>query len=596
MKTCPQCRAPTPEQARVCAECSYDFQPAADPLIGKTLRGNFRITERIGAGAMGAIYKAEQTLLGRTVAVKVLHKHLLTDENLLKRFHREAQAAALLKHPNTIDIIEFGQAESGALYIAMEYIAGQDLADALHRDWPLANERVIRIMKQVCLALDQAHEKGIIHRDLKPENIMLERRKGEPDFVKVLDFGIAKIQDPERKGDRFQTIAGLVCGTPEYMAPEQARGEVLDSRCDLYALGVILYQLLTNTFPFTGDSPIAIVTRHLTDQLTPPAALRPDVHAGLADLAMRLMAKDRNDRPATAMAVHELLDTMPADAAAGARGEEPRASRAGARPALGVHDSQTRLFDLHQTLKRPARTAARRSYWPIVVGGAAIALVAAVVAAIVRSEPAPAASPTRATATSAATPTPAAARIEPRDAEPEEPRELGRNLVLSAPSTAPTEPAGVPVAVAPVPVVSAPTVPPEPPPAELPLPPVAKAPEASPKDPKPDGRPKEPKTVVKAPEQAAGDRAARADAAAAKAESAFKAGQYAAAAKAYDEAYRLRPNASLLKKMGYALAKAGDVARACTTFQRYIRALPLEKRTAAMAPLFPYKCTNLSAE
>src|SRR5207249_3389429 len=154
-----------------------------------------------------------------------------SDPTLSKRFHREARAASRLNHPNCISIIDFGQAENGALFIAMEFVDGVDLAELLFRQHPLGTERVLRILKQVCQALDEAHAQTIIHRDLKPENIMIEERRTERDFVKVLDFGIAKLQDPQRDVKvSFQTVAGVVCGTPEYMSPEQARGEQLDPR------------------------------------------------------------------------------------------------------------------------------------------------------------------------------------------------------------------------------------------------------------------------------------------------------------------------------------------------------------------------------
>ena len=281
-----------------------------DPLIGAVIRGNFRVLKRIGAGGMGVIYTAEQLSLGRTVVVKMLHKDAATDG---RRLQREAQAAAMLKHPNTVDVIEFGETESGALYIAMEYINGSELGELLRDQYPLGPARLVRIVKQICLALDQAHEKHIIHRDLKPENIMLERRKNEPDVVKVVDFGIAKIMDPERRGDRWATMGISGPGTVEYMSPEQIRGETLDGRSDLYALGVILYQLLTNSLPHTGNSAATIAAAHLTQRPRPPRELVPDVHPGLEWTTLRLLAKDRDARPESALEVYEMLDVVEAD-------------------------------------------------------------------------------------------------------------------------------------------------------------------------------------------------------------------------------------------------------------------------------------------
>src|SRR5262245_38964221 len=217
-----------------------------DPMPGRVIAGNFRIEKLIGAGAMGNVYKAEQLSLGKQVPVKVLHHHLVTDQTLVTRFKREAKIASLLNHPNSIQIIDSGQDSDGTLYIAMELLTGRDLAQVIRDDFPLPLPRVVRIMTQVLSALDEAHAHGVIHRDLKPGNIMLVEHRGEPDFVKVCDFGIAKAPaDEEGEGSQMQTLQGLVCGTPEYMSPEQARGETLDGRSDLYAAAVILYQMVT---------------------------------------------------------------------------------------------------------------------------------------------------------------------------------------------------------------------------------------------------------------------------------------------------------------------------------------------------------------
>ena len=202
-----------------------------DPVPGRVVAGNFRIDRLIGAGAMGNVYKAEQLSLSKPVAVKVLHAHLHSDEKLVTRFKREAKSASLLNHPNSISILDFGQSDDGAMFIAMEFVSGKDLHQILTREWPLPESRVIKIINQVLSALADAHGAGVIHRDLKPENIMVEQRRDQSDFVKVLDFGIAKIQDSAGEDGPALTRAGFVCGTPEYMSPEQARGAALDHRC-----------------------------------------------------------------------------------------------------------------------------------------------------------------------------------------------------------------------------------------------------------------------------------------------------------------------------------------------------------------------------
>ncbi len=272
---------------------------APDPIIGRIIGNNFRVVQLIGAGAMGRVYQAEQLSLGKMVAVKLLHSELMGDEMLIKRFELEAKNASSLNHVNSIQIIDFGR-DGSLLYIAMELLPGVDLAQLLEREGELPLGRIARIMDQVLAALDEAHAQGIIHRDLKPGNIMLVSRRGERDFVKVCDFGIAKAQTP-RDGEML-TMKGLVCGTPEYMSPEQARGEVVDGRSDLYAVACILYQLVTGHVPFGGTAAVEVLSKHLVEP--PPAILarRRDgaVPPALDALIMRGLAKERGDRPQTA--------------------------------------------------------------------------------------------------------------------------------------------------------------------------------------------------------------------------------------------------------------------------------------------------------
>jgi eukaryotic-like serine/threonine-protein kinase len=193
---------------------------ATDEYLGKTIVGKYRIEQMLGEGGMGKVYKATQLGIDRPIVLKVLRQALLSDDRTVRRFQREAKAASRLNHPNSIGVIDFGTAEDGALYIAMEYVQGKDLHHVLSREWPLPEARIIRIVSQVLSALSDAHSAGVIHRDLKPENIMVEQRRGEADFVKVLDFGIAKIMDSAGDDGPALTRAGFVCGTPEYMSPE----------------------------------------------------------------------------------------------------------------------------------------------------------------------------------------------------------------------------------------------------------------------------------------------------------------------------------------------------------------------------------------
>jgi serine/threonine protein kinase len=282
-------------------------------LLGAVVAGNFRIERLIGAGAMGNVYQAEQVSLGKAVAVKVLHPHLMSDEKLVLRFQREAKSASRLNHPNSIQIIDSGRDAAGTLYIAMELLTGRDLAQVIRDEFPLPIPRIVRIISQVLSALDEAHAHGVIHRDLKPSNIMLIERRGEPDFVKVCDYGIAKAPMDDGQGDaQMLTIQGLVCGTPEYMSPEQARGEPLDGRTDLYSTAVILYHMVTGDIPFRAGTPIGIVSRHLSEAPAVPSTRRPDpgIPPDLDDLILRGLAKSRDLRPASAEVFREELENI----------------------------------------------------------------------------------------------------------------------------------------------------------------------------------------------------------------------------------------------------------------------------------------------
>jgi eukaryotic-like serine/threonine-protein kinase len=285
---------------------------APDPLIGRTLAGKFRIERMLGAGAMGRVYLAEQTNLGKQVALKVLHASMAGDTALAKRFHREARSASMLAHPNILQIIDFGD-DQGLLFIAMELLSGRDLYRAIKMQWPMPLERVGHIGSQILSALDEAHDKGVIHRDLKPENVMLLDVRGESDFVKVCDFGIAKVAS-ERDGEGSAiTVAGMVCGTPEYMSPEQARGEPLDGRSDLYAAATILYQMVAGEVPFRAESALGVITRHLTEEPIPPSKRQPNVDCppALEALILRGLRKSREERFANAADMkHALLDAV----------------------------------------------------------------------------------------------------------------------------------------------------------------------------------------------------------------------------------------------------------------------------------------------
>lgn len=269
-----------------------------DTLIGRTISDRYEVHSLIGKGGMGAVYKARQPAVQRDIALKVLLEEFVQNETIVKRFYQEALAASRLNHPNTIKIYDFGQSEDGVLYIAMEYLQGKSLQQVLAQyKSGLPPKRAIYIMRQVCKSLAEAHRAGIIHRDLKPDNIFLTDIQGEQDFVKVLDFGVAKLKEYEGKEGTL-TQAGMIFGTPKYMSPEQARSGELDARSDVYALGVILYELVAGRTPFGGDNPLSILIAHVNEQPKPFEALNPpvEVHPALAAVIFKALAKHPDGR------------------------------------------------------------------------------------------------------------------------------------------------------------------------------------------------------------------------------------------------------------------------------------------------------------
>src|SRR6266566_6746117 len=219
MRTCPQCQNPCDETHKFCPSCGFPVAKVAqhtdDPLIGRALPGGYVILDLVGIGGMGRVYRAEQRTLGRTVAVKVIHPHLLGDESAAARFIAEARAASRLNHPNSVGVIDFGKTDDGQLYLVMEFLRGRDLASVAYEEGPLPVRRILDVLRQALAALAEAHHLGIIHRDLKPENIILEPLRSGGDFVKVVDFGLAKIIEGPRPVTAI-TSPGIICGTPDY--------------------------------------------------------------------------------------------------------------------------------------------------------------------------------------------------------------------------------------------------------------------------------------------------------------------------------------------------------------------------------------------
>ena len=297
-----------------------------DALLGTLLAGRYRIEALIGSGGMGAVYRAEHVHMRKAVAVKVLHKEMTAFPEVVARFEREAVAAGRIEHLHVVSASDFGQLEDGSFYLVLEFIEGQSLAKLVSKEGALSPLRALRITRQIVEALQAAHGVGIVHRDLKPDNVMLVDRDDEPDFVKVLDFGIAKVKVEETVEQPALTQIGTVFGTPEYMSPEQARGELVDARADLYTVGVILFEMLAGSSPFKDDDLVVVLTRHLTAE---PPALPASVDSAIVDLVLLLMRKNRNERVQSA---GELLDRIDRILAApAASGGVPAVPASGAR-------------------------------------------------------------------------------------------------------------------------------------------------------------------------------------------------------------------------------------------------------------------------
>jgi serine/threonine-protein kinase len=259
-----------------------------DPFVGKIIDGRYEIKQRVGEGGMGVVYKARQMSIDRPIALKMLNQQVQGDQTWVQRFYNEAKACSRLQHPNTIRMFDFGQTSDGRLFMTMEFLDGISLRDALQRG-PLSPQRVVKILIQCCASLAEAHAIGIIHRDIKPDNVFLLNMAGSSDFVKLLDFSVAKLLE----SDRVRTQAGMVFGTPQYMSPEQGRGLPLDARSDLYALGVLGYEMLVGTVPFHDDNPMTVIQMHLHDPVPPmPATISYSIQA----IVRKAMEKEASRR------------------------------------------------------------------------------------------------------------------------------------------------------------------------------------------------------------------------------------------------------------------------------------------------------------
>jgi serine/threonine-protein kinase len=313
--TCGACRREFATTALFCPNCGTPkvAGTGSDALLGKLLGDRFLVQEKIGQGGSGTIYRAEHVTLRRKVAIKVLHHELSRDDLAIERFRREATMVAEIDNDHIVEIHDFGRTPDGRLYLAMELLEGETLDQVLERDGKLAIDRVADILIQVGEALIEAHAIGYVHRDLRPRNVYLAVRRGRANFVKLLDFGLAKIV--ENEAGAASTSLGMTFGDPRYMSPEQARGDRIDRRADIYQLGCVAYEMLTGAPPFVGTKVFDVLARHVSEPPKPLAGVRGDVPAWLDTAVMRALAKRPEDRFAT---VSRLVEALRAGSTTGA--------------------------------------------------------------------------------------------------------------------------------------------------------------------------------------------------------------------------------------------------------------------------------------
>jgi serine/threonine-protein kinase len=314
MKVCPACGKEYLDTNSLCTLDAKVLQSVDDSLLGETLAEKYLVEQLIKRGGMGSVYRGKHVMMDKTVAIKVLRPSLAGDDVVVARFSREAKAASRISHPHAVSVTDFGEAETGVVFLVMEYLDGRTLKDLIRSEGPMTLERTVEIIRQVSGALDAAHQQGVIHRDLKGDNIMLSQSDGG-DWAKVLDFGIAKILQPEGARDNDITAGNLVIGTPQYMSPEQcSQTGPIDARSDVYSLGVIVFEMLTGRVPFTGDSPTVIMMKQVGDE--PPSVLeaRPDLPASIDSLIKKALAKQPVDRFQTAGELSEALTQAAAEA------------------------------------------------------------------------------------------------------------------------------------------------------------------------------------------------------------------------------------------------------------------------------------------
>ncbi|HTA94112.1 MAG TPA: protein kinase [Polyangiaceae bacterium] len=340
---------------------SSDWDPSLDPLIGSVIDNRYEVLSVLGEGGMGVVYAARHRALGKGFAVKALRKDLASDGEIAARFIQEARTAASVSHPGLVEITDFGKLPSGQPFFVMELLEGQSLAELIRRGGPIPAARAVNIVRQIAEALGAAHELSIVHRDLKPDNIHVATDDAGRDRVKIVDFGLAKVIGTSRL-----TRAGMVFGTPHYMSPEQAMGEATDHRADIYALGVVMYEMFTGRVPFEADSYMGVLTKHMYMAPTPLSQIAgTEKLAALEDVTLRCLEKKPDHRYQTLRELIHDLDRV--FIATGQHRATPRHRRATPRSLLADELELPSREELsialeHAGLKRWPR-------WPIVLIG-----------------------------------------------------------------------------------------------------------------------------------------------------------------------------------------------------------------------------------
>lgn len=300
MKLCLNCHKQFADEVELCPhEGSYLVPLPSDPLLGALIDERYRVEALIAKGAVGSVYKAKQELLGRQVALKVLHGYLGADPESLVRFHREAKAISRLEHPNLLTLYDFGMTADGQPYFVMDLLNGTTLAKVLSNEGRLDARRALSIVKQVLEALSEAHKKGIVHRDIKPPNIVLVEKEDTKEFVKLVDFSIAKMADNSTIDPVQLTVDGIICGSPAYMSPEQCRGSDVDGRSDIYSMGIVLFEALTGKRPFSAKDLVSLMYLHVNDEPPKLSDVEPNLQfpAVLEELISSTLEKDPAARP-----------------------------------------------------------------------------------------------------------------------------------------------------------------------------------------------------------------------------------------------------------------------------------------------------------